>query len=82
MFHEYFKSICYLAPIYIYFVIFFVYLGVNIGAKGKKEPAKSKKDLILEANQRKKNEKQIDSEKQMISYALMQGNDVKNILFT
>ncbi|MFH4979255.1 hypothetical protein AB6A40_005964 [Gnathostoma spinigerum] len=42
------------------------------GIKGKKEPGKSKKDLILEMSKAKKNEKLIETEKSMIGYAVQQ----------
>lgn len=45
------------------------------GPKGK-AAAKSKKELILEANKNKKNEKLVEDEKQMIRFALQQGKNV------
>ncbi|VDL65303.1 unnamed protein product [Nippostrongylus brasiliensis] len=43
------------------------------GKKGGKEPAKSKKDLILEANKKAKDVKLIESEKNKIKFAAQQG---------
>ncbi|KHN88765.1 putative helicase C28H8.3 [Toxocara canis] len=50
------------------------------GGKGKKEPVRSKKELILEANKSKKSEKLVENEKQMIMFATMQGKNAVPML--
>ncbi|XGW17668.1 hypothetical protein V3C99_002341 [Haemonchus contortus] len=47
--------------------------GGGGGKKGAKEPPKSKKDLILEANKKAKDVKLIESEKNKIKFASQQG---------
>ncbi|CAD6187647.1 unnamed protein product [Caenorhabditis auriculariae] len=50
------------------------------GAKKGKEPAKSKKDLILEANKKTKDLKIIEGEKVKIKYGTQQGKDAISFL--
>lgn len=49
--------------------------GGGGGKKAGKEPAKSKKDLILEANKKNKDQKIIESEKTKIKFATQQGTN-------
>ena len=48
----------------------------RLGAKKGKEPVKSKKDLILEANKNAKANKIVEGEKNKIKFATQQGKNV------
>ncbi|KAE9421170.1 hypothetical protein Angca_008073, partial [Angiostrongylus cantonensis] len=50
------------------------------GKKGGKEPPKSKKDLILEASKRARDEKIIEGEKNKIKFATQQGRNATTFL--
>ncbi|VDK60417.1 unnamed protein product, partial [Anisakis simplex] len=59
--------------------------GKGGGGKAKKGTGPSKKELILETNKNKKSEKLVETEKQMVHFATMQGKNaialLENLMF-